>query len=428
MNRRIPVHTHALALACAVIVAALAFTLPSEKTAASLSHDVIKRIPLPLPDLSGSDAAQENDPDVWRAVRVRRGEGLYHIFSRLGLQAADLQILIASGPRVEALTRVHPGQRLAIRADAAGRLLELRLETDAASGLRAVREGDVFRVSEYSHEIEQRRRFASSLITHSLYASARAAGLSDRLVMQLAEIFAWDIDFALDIHPGDRFTVLYQEDYVQGRRIGNGQILAAEFTNRGTTYRAVRYVHPDGAVHYYTPEGRAMRRAFLRSPVDFRRISSHFQANRWHPILGVKRPHRGADYAAAVGTPVRAAGDGRVIFLGPKGGYGNTIILQHGRRYSTLYAHLARFEPGLHPGSRVEQGAIIGYVGTTGLASGPHLHYEFRVDGVHHDPVTVELPKSLPIAELHRADFRRTTAPLGAQLDVYKRAVLARNP
>jgi murein DD-endopeptidase MepM/ murein hydrolase activator NlpD len=246
--------------------------------------------------------------------------------------------------------------------------------------------------------------------------------MSEPLILAFAEIFRWDVDFALDIQPQDSFTVLYEERFLDGEKVGDGDILAAEFVNHGKMYRAVRYIDSEGNNQYFTPEGRSMRQTFLRSPVDFRRISSRFRPERWHPILGVKRPHRGVDYAAATGTPIWAAGDGKIAFIGTKGGYGKTIILQHGSRYSTLYGHLSRFHKGLKIGSQVRQGDVIGYVGMTGLATGPHLHYEFRIDGKHVNPITVKLPRPLLLNGKQLAEFRRQTAPLIAQLNTHQNA------
>lgn len=433
----IPMYSHVLALVCAIITAVLALVLPTDKAVSRLNSDLASHeaqtVFLPLPPLPETELSRDESPEAsstsesWRMTIVRAGDSLTQIFTRLGLRTEDLYTLLSSGNEAETFSHVHPGQVFRVRTDAEGSLLEIIHETDEIGGKHATREGAFYRISEYFHEIEKRSAFGSGTIRKSLYQSAQEAGLSDRIIMQLAEIFGWDIDFALDIRPGDSFTVLYEEDYLAGKNIGNGNILAAEFTNQGQTYRAVRYTHPDGSTHYYTPEGRGMRQAFLRSPVDFRRISSHFQPNRWHPVLGKKRPHRGVDYAAAAGTPIQAAGDGEVIFIGKKGGYGNTIILQHGKRYTTLYAHMSRFKKGLRRGVRVSQGEIIGYVGQSGLATGPHLHYEFRVDGVHQNPVTVELPGSLPIDSRYLADFQRRTEPLIAQIDLYKRTLLALN-
>jgi murein DD-endopeptidase MepM/ murein hydrolase activator NlpD len=222
---------------------------------------------------------------------------------------------------------------------------------------------------------------AHGVIVSSLEAAGRQVGLSDDLMAQLTGIFAWDIDFAENLHRGDQFTVVYELD-----ESGNSQIVAAEFNNQGRIFTAVRFQDSDGTISYYTPEGKAMRKAFLSTPVDYARISSHFDANRRHPILNRIRAHKGVDYAARTGTPVKAAGDGKIAFLGRKGGYGQVIILKHGDRFETLYAHLSNFKSELMEGATVRQGEIIGYVGQTGLATGPHLHYEFRVDGIHQNP------------------------------------------
>ncbi len=243
--------------------------------------------------------------------------------------------------------------------------------------------------------------------------------------MELAAIFGWDVDFALDIRAGDSFTVVYEELYLNGEKLRDGDILAAEFNNRGKRYRAIRYQDPRGRTEYYSPDGKNMRKAFLRTPVAFTRISSRFSLGRKHPILHHIRAHKGVDYAAPRGTPIKATGDGKIVFRGRKGGYGNTIIIQHGGRYSTLYAHMSRFARSLRTGRRVRQGQVIGYVGSTGLATGPHLHYEFRINGAHHNPLTVRLPDASPLPRKYRRNFKASTAPYLAQLDLLKRNMLA---
>jgi murein DD-endopeptidase MepM/ murein hydrolase activator NlpD len=243
--------------------------------------------------------------------------------------------------------------------------------------------------------------------------------------MQLAGVFGWDIDFALDIRAGDRFAVLYEERYIEGKKLGDGDILAAEFINNGRTFQAVKYTDPAGHSDYYSLDGRSMRKAFLRSPVDFRRISSRFRSERYHPVLGVKRPHRGVDYAAAIGTPIKAAGDGKIAFVGTKGGYGRTVIVQHGGTYSTLYGHLSRYNRSARVGARVRQGQVIGYVGKTGIATGPHLHYEFRVNGVHRNPLTVKLPNASPIGTAYKADFDSHASGMLARLAIIDQVQVA---
>jgi murein DD-endopeptidase MepM/ murein hydrolase activator NlpD len=247
------------------------------------------------------------------------------------------------------------------------------------------------------------------------------------MTMELAGIFGWDIDFALDIRKGDQFTVLYEELYLDGERIGNGDILAAEFINQGRRYQAVRYTDAGGKTDFYSLDGKSMRKAFLRTPVEFSRISSGFSLGRKHPILNKIRAHKGVDYAAATGTPIKATSNGKIVHRGKKGGYGNTIIIQHGTKYSTLYAHMSKFRGGLKTGSHVKQGQVIGYIGSSGLATGPHLHYEFRVDGVHRDPLKVKLPGSEPLDSKYLADFSRKAESLLAQLDLVRNVQVAAN-
>ena len=232
------------------------------------------------------------------------------------------------------------------------------------------------------------------------------------MILELAHIFGWDIDFALEIRKGDRFKLIWDEHWAQGRHVEDGPVLAAEFIKQGRTYQALRYIGKDGHADYYTPEGKPLRKQFLRTPVDFTRISSHFNPRRLHPVFKRVRPHRGVDYAAPTGTPVYAAGDGTVTHRGWKGGYGRVVFIRHGTRYTTVYAHLSRYARGLRVGSKVTQGQIIGRVGRSGVATGPHLHYEFRIDGVHRNPVKVRFPSLNPLRYAEIADFRQQTWPM----------------
>jgi murein DD-endopeptidase MepM/ murein hydrolase activator NlpD len=358
-------------------------------------------------------------------VQVARGDTLAAIFKRLGLSPAELHALVATSEHGTMLARIRPGQELEISLDPQGKLAALDYRMDAISTLAMRREGAVFRSELVRPAVETRYATAAGTINHSLFLAGQAAGLSDQLTMQLVEIFGWDVDFALDIRSGDQLAVVYEELYAHGEKVADGDIVAAEFVNRGRTIRALRYTDSQGHTAYYTPDGHSMRRTFLRTPVRFSRISSRFQRKRWHPKLHRVRAHRGVDYAAPQGTPVKATGDGTISSLGRKGGYGKTIILRHGNGYTTLYAHLSRYRRGLRVGARVKQGQVIGHVGRTGLATGPHLHYEFRVRGVHRNPLTISLPKSAPIAATYRDDFARHTRPLLAQLEAVSRLQLA---
>ncbi len=386
-------------------------------------------LPLALPASRYSDqdpaAAQQSQESGWLEETVKSGDSLALIFSRLGLSPTLLYNITHSSDEAKELTHIRPGETLRVRLDSQGGLQELIYRRNLLHHIKITPQEDGFQTHVITTEPEVRTGQVSAVITDSLYLSAQRAGLSESLIMELANIFGWDIDFALGIRNGDRFSVLYQEEYLDGEKYRDGPILAAEFVNRGKVYRAIRYTDQQDRSDYFSPDGKSMRKAFLRAPVDFRRISSRFAGSRYHPVLGKKRPHRGVDYAAAIGTPIKAAGDGKIIFRGWKGGYGNAIIIQHGGRYSTLYGHMSKFRSGLRNGSRVKQGQVIGYVGKTGLATGPHLHYEFRVNGVHRNPLTVKLPDATPIAQQYLEDFKQKSAPLLAQLDIFSRTLFA---
>lgn len=387
-------------------------------------------LPLDLPAALSRPADAPASPfpgalpaEPWTDVTVRPGDSLSAIFSRLEMHS-QLAPVLALGSRVSTLKQLRPGERLRVLKGPEG-LQELLYDQSETERLRVWRGEAGLQVELIEREIETRVHHAAGSINSSLFQAGLDAGLSENLIMSLAEVFGWDIDFALDIRQGDQFTLVYEELYREGAKLRDGRILAAEFVNQGRRFQAVLYTDPTDKTDYYSPDGRSMRKAFLRAPVDFRRISSRFSGERWHPVLGVKRPHRGVDYAAAIGTPIRAAGDGKVVFRGVKGGYGNIVIIQHGATYSTLYGHMSRFAKGVTVGQRVRQGQTIGYVGQTGLATGPHLHYEFLVNGVHRNPLTVKLPSAEPLPSAYIADFQAHAGRLLAQLDLYRRTVLA---
>lgn len=357
------------------------------------------------------------EPEIsWQAFTVRSGDNLTKIFNRAGLSARDVY-QVSQSDKDKLLTRIRPGQVLELAINE-GELQRLRLVKNKLESVEFIHNGEKYDLNTVERTPEIRTHFVTGDIQNSLYLGAQRAGLSDRKIMELAQIFGWDIDFALDIRKGDSFRVLFEEKYLDGKKIGEGDILAAEFTNNGDTFAAVLYTHENGDTNYFTPDGRSMRKAFLRSPVDFRRISSGFKPERYHPVLGVKRPHRGTDYAAKTGTPIKASGDGKVIWRGTKGGYGKTVILQHGGNITTLYAHMSKYHAKVTSGSRVKQGDTIGYVGMTGTATGPHLHYEFRVNGVHKNPMTVKLPLAQPIPDKELARFKAQTSQFIAELQM----------
>ncbi len=367
--------------------------------------------------IDDSIAIEENIiEDPWQSVTVKPGDSLALIFSRLGLSPTSLYNIMSLGKEVSKLKKIRPGQLLKFHIED-NELLGLNYEMNLTKSLNISLEDNKFKAEVIHIELEKVVKHASATINDSLFLSAKKAGLSDNLIMQLVGIYGWDIDFALDIREGDSYTVIYEEQYKNGIKVSDGPIIAAEFVNRNTALRTVRFTHEDGRVDYYADNGDAMRKAFLRTPVEFARISSRFNLKRKHPILNKIRAHRGVDYAASTGTPIKATGDGTVTHAGRKGGYGRTVILKHGGKYSTVYAHLHRYARGVRSGSRVKQGQIIGYVGKSGLATGPHLHYEFRVHGVHRNPLTVKLPKVESIGKKTLPEFKIKTNPMLVELD-----------
>lgn len=356
------------------------------------------------------------DDPITHTVTVKKGDSLSKIFERVGISSQTLRKILKA-PEAKNLKRIRPGQTFEFTTEN-GNFLSVAYDKSALSRVTFEQKNDQLVAKESVIEPEIKQTYQKAIIRSSLFLDGKRAGISDNVIMQLAKIFAWDIDFALDIRKNDQLHVLIEEQYVNGKRIGKGKILAAKFVNRNQVFEAVRFIDSSGSTHYYTPEGRSMRKAFLRSPVDFARISSHFNLRRKHPVLNRIRAHKGTDYAAATGTPIRSAGDGKIIFAGVKGGYGRTVIVQHNKTYKTLYAHMSRYGK-YKQGSRVKQGQIIGYVGSSGLATGPHLHYEFYVNGRVKNPVTVPLPKALPVPNSERGLFNKQTKPLMLSLNNY---------
>ncbi|NNJ95942.1 MAG: peptidoglycan DD-metalloendopeptidase family protein [Gammaproteobacteria bacterium] len=393
---------------------------PSQDEMARLSFE------LTLPELQAKqeilDDLNQEPVKQWKEFTVKSGDSLSKLFNRAGFKPLQLDEVMKSGAVAKKLTRIFPKDVVRILTDDQGVLQALRYEIDPETYLLVQREQGELVAKEYKHNIEARVAHAEGTIDTSLFAAANESGIPEKLIMELAGIFGWDIDFALDIRKDDSFKLLYEEMYRNGEKIKNGDILAAEFVNDGEVFRAVRYTNPETKrTEYYTPEGKSMRKEFLRTPVNFTRISSRFTTKRYHPILQRFRSHKGVDYAAKRGTPIRAAGDGKVIFKGKKGGYGRTLIVQHGSKYTTLYAHLNSYNKKMRVGKRVKQGQTVAYVGSSGLATGPHLHYEFRVNGVHRNPQTVKLPSSRPVPKKHLAAFEQTISPVLAQLDLLSR-------
>lgn len=400
----------------------IAYTLT--RTSGSVSEEPALTVPAVMPSMLPALTPQEIATTIPAPLGdsiefvVRRNDTLDRIFRQLKLNLTDLA-MIRDVPGVgERLDQLNVGDTIKVTHED-GTVHEL-IRRISDTEILAVSRGDAgFKAEVIATPLEIRTTRAHGTIDSSLFVAARAAGVSAELIMRLAnDIFGWKIDFALEIQPGDRFDIVYEQKYRDGEYIGDGRILAADFSNEGTVHRAVFYQSSDGAIaDYFGPDGRSMRRQFLRAPLDFTRISSTFSMSRRHPILNTIRAHKGVDYAAPTGTMIKAAGEGRVGFVGIKGGYGKVVILEHGAGISTLYGHMSRFAKGLRLGQRVNQADTIGYVGSTGAATGPHLHYEYRVNGVHKNPRTVALPDAAPIPQQYMADFQSRSGALLAELD-----------
>lgn len=359
-----------------------------------------------------------------KLVMVRKGDTLTSIFNRFGISNKTVSELLQLGDSVSALQNLTPYHHLKLRFSH-HRFIGLAYHASPGKWLVVSSHNKGYKVHVEKQKLESRVHFTNGEIAQSLYEAGHKAGLSDYLIYQLTNSFAWDIDFAKDLRTGDHFEVIYNDYYLGDKKIREGDILAAAFTTQGKTYSVVRYTDPKGFSAYYTPTGRSVKKAFIRTPVKYSRISSRFTLGRYHPILHRIRAHRGIDYAASRGTPIRAAGDGKIFKRERQNGYGNVIMIHHGMKYTTVYGHMSRFAKKLHVGSHVKQGQIIGYVGQTGLATGPHLHYEVRILGKYVNPQKVKLPRAAPVPSKYRKDFFATTRAVMAELELYKNATAA---
>ena len=391
------------------------FSDPNDPSTTSKTLDLSSKITSQTTQNSSQPELQI-ESEKWRSATVGSGDSLSTLFKRVGLTSKDVYQVTLATKKTKALGTLFPGDTLEFLITA-GQLQKVRHVKSPLQKIIITRQtAGHYTVDTIIREPEIESRFIQGSISNSLFVDGQRAGLSEKKLMQLASIFGWDIDFALDIRKEDYFAVIYEENYLDNKLIGEGNIVAAQFVNRGEIFDAIR--HSDG--NYYSPKGYSMRKAFLRSPVDFFRISSKYNPNRKHPVLKTTRPHRGVDYAAATGTPIKASGDGKVIWRGTKGGYGRTVILQHAGIYTTLYAHMSKYNRKVKKGSRVKQGQIIGYIGSSGLATGPHLHYEFRANGVHKNPLKVKFPNVDPLNKKQMTAFKPLTNTILGQLESYQ--------
>ena len=392
-----------------------AIALPvDEMDAATITHDVLE-----------PEIAVEPEPEYDKlTLRVGRGDTMEKLFRKNGLDVGHLMQIAQLDEADQRFRRIKPGDTFEVEHEA-GQVFSIYSKLDLTTALQVDRVEDNFTARIIERPVELRKRHAYGVIESSLFESAAQAGLSDKTIMNVAGIFAWDVDFILDIRSGDNYYVQFEEIWQDGEYVTDGEIIAAEFNNNGRQIQAVRFKDGEDNTDYFTPKGDSVRKAFIRAPVDFTRISSNFNPKRRHPILNTIRAHRGVDYAAPRGTPIKAAGDGKVIFRGTKSGYGRVVILQHGGNITTLYAHMSGFDAKARLGTRVRQGQTIGYVGMTGLATANHLHYEYRLNGVHRNPRTVSLPDAEPIADKYRERFLAEAAPILEELERFKSTQVA---
>ena len=416
---------HRIGLVAASAFVGLLILLPSEKVEASRHTESLiletgKRYPLSMTLTQSDVLIEQDDEPQWQTYTVKSGDTLAKIFKRAGLSPKDTYAVSHAGEQAKTLVTLLPGDKLDLNViDNQFAGLRYALSPTDTLYIEPQEDSDELLSHIDSKPVEVRHNFAQGEITSSFWNAGVAAGLTDNQIMHLAGIFGWDIDFAMEIRGGDTFNVVYEERYIDGEFVGYGDIVAAEFVNQGEKFAAIQ--HADG--NYYTPEGRSMRKSFLRAPINFKYVSSNFSKARFHPVQKRWKAHRGTDYVAAVGTPVMAAGDGKVIEASYNKYNGNYVFIQHGEKYTTKYLHFKK--KAVKKGDIVKQGQTIGYLGSTGLASGPHVHYEFLVDGVHRNPRTVDLPKALPIDPKQRDAFMQIAEQRLAQLGTSRRIMLA---
>ncbi|PXX89006.1 peptidase M23 [Marinobacter vulgaris] len=369
---------------------------------------------------TAATVAEVREPELqWQEYKIRSGDTLSRLFNKAGFNDGIMLSVIHGEGEADKLQRLYAGETISFATDDAGELAAVDLQRNLLETLRVEKTENGFKGETLVREPEVKPAFASGIIDGSLYVAARESGLSDRLSMEMAGIFGWNIDFVYDVRKGDRFEVVYEELYLDGEKFDTGNILSARFINQGKEVIALQYTDSSGDTDYYSPDGSSMRKAFLRTPISAR-VSSSFNLQRRHPVLDVVRPHEGTDYAAPPGTPIKAAGHGRVQFAGWKGGYGRTVILKHGDNITTLYAHMSRLGKGIKNGTRVKQGDTIGHVGSSGMVTGPHLHYEFRVNGSPRNSRTVKLPDAKPVPKSEMARFKRVADQQVARFELFR--------
>jgi murein DD-endopeptidase MepM/ murein hydrolase activator NlpD len=370
-------------------------------------------------------ASAGNADTFERESVIQSGDTLSTALSRLKIDDLEIQRLLAIETVRQLASSIRVGKRIQATTTPDGQLLAIEFERTDRPVLTMRRQGEGFVTEEGSELLETRVVMRSGRILSSLYGATDSAGIPDKIADQMAETFSTSLDFREDLRRGDTFSVIYTVNYRNGEPVAAGKLLAAEFVNAGKPYRAVLFRDPFGREDYYTPDGESLKKGFLRSPLEFSRVTSSFSNSRKHPVYGFHRAHTGVDFGAPTGTRVKATGDAMVVFAGRRGGYGNLVILRHRNGYETYYAHLSGFATGIRPGRTVSQGEVIAYVGSTGASTGPHLHYEVRIAGRPQNPMTIKLPGSPPLAMAQRAQFLQQTAGWSEKLALLRGTNLA---
>jgi len=408
-----------IAIPCFGVVAAFGIA-PDTLVEKVPVNNVIEALELPVPA-----PVTDANPTFIREERIQRGDTVASLLARLQVEDPTATQFLRNNKAARALYQLIPGKTVRAATTADGKLASLRY-LNGANLLTVDRGDNGYTIREEPAQLERHVLMKSAEIRNSLFGATDAAGLPDAIATQIADIFSSDIDFHRDLRKGDRFSVVYEVMHHRGEPVKTGRVLAAEFDNQGKSYRAVYFDYAENQGGYYTPDGKNLRKQFLRSPLEFSRITSGFSYARFHPVLQTWRAHKGIDYGAPAGTRVKATGDGVVEIAGRQGGYGNVVVVRHQSKYTTWYGHLSGFAKGMRKGKRIAQGDVIGYVGATGLATGPHLHYEFRINDVNQNPLRVAMPAAPPITSELRPKFEHVAGPYAQRLELLRGTNLAR--
>lgn len=389
-----------------------------QKTSATLKST--KKTPVTIAQTS------KESEDKWTIITTHEGDTLAGIFQKQGLSAKNLSLVLQDNPHAKKLTSIRPGQKIQfiIRDDVLEKLI---FPISPTQSLLIYRDKTNYKSQISSRKTTSNNHFVTATVRGSLYGTAKQMNIPYKLIQQMTAIFNWEIDFSKDVRAGDQFTIVYKAFFIDNKQVGTGEIIAVTYRGRNKTLQAIRHKNANGDADYYTPQGMSLKKAFNRYPLNYSHISSTYSLNRMHPVLHRKRPHKGVDLAAPIGTPIRAVGDGKIEVIGRHSGYGNVIKIAHNKTYRTVYAHMLRFQKGLSQGDRVKRGQVIGYVGQTGLATGPHCHFEFHINKQPKNPTTVNLPHGSPISSRELTSFKASAATLLAQMKLYEEARFAQH-